>query len=489
MARDTILVNYEQLEDVTQRFQQQAEQCQTLLQRLRQRVDELENNGWQGDAAQAFFRDVTEGVFPALQRLGTGLEEGAQVAQQIGQIYRHAEEDISQGQQVGQSQKVVATTEEFKTFAPIDAGQVTTGADDGIPPGGFTPEQLNAFADLLIHAPGTAKRELESGFDNPLTAELLRQLAAWAASENADPKAAQAYRVAFDMLKDSFDNDATQALQRRFTDSIAKLQGPGAGAVKGEMALHIMDLMQGFETGELTTQKFATLYEGVRHIEELALGPEGEQMLAYLGSYEEKSEKIRTMFDAVITYDTIHGDQAVGEMLGRYAHAVASTVQSGDSEIAEQAAKNLGRVVASTEMAIYDTQPDGSEGRSAVESVEHGAGIIRGALGAIDSVSGGVSAPFTAPVRQGVGLLESYEKELAVKEDAAREKALRSARSTLRDNLIDTVYTTYESVLDPGAVRGTDPRFMKKINDYRRWVSEGRLHTLENAGYVHQISN
>jgi WXG100 family type VII secretion target len=480
MASNVIQVDYEKLDEIKRSFEQQAGQCREMLARLRQRADPLESGGWAGEGASAFFNEMSTRVFPSMGRLSDSLAEGTTVTTQVAQVFKEAEEGTkaTSGLFPGGIEPIAAPN--VRQIIAEGHGITTPGTDTGIPPGNFTPDQVRAFADLLIDAPEVAQEELFYAFGNPQTAEMLRQLAAWAACDNADPGAVQAYRTAVEMLMDTFDN-VDKTLQRRFTAAIAGLKGPGAGAVKGEMALHVVGIMEEWVGVEPGSSRLGALEEGVRHLEELALGTDGEQMIQYLASYEDKSEKIRTMFGAILTYDKRAGNRVVGQLLGRYAYAVARETQAGDPELARLRAMNLGRVVANAELAMDDTWSDPYVGRSAVEKVEHGAGIVRFTLNAVDTASGGVSKPGTDLIRGGLNILESHEKGLASKEDKVRKKALQAARAQLRDDLKDTVYTAYESVLDPGQVRGGDPKFMQRINDYRSWVSAGRKWALENA--------
>jgi WXG100 family type VII secretion target len=92
MASDVIRIDYEVLDNITRSFEQQADQCQEMFARLRQRVDPLENGGWAGEGATAFFQEMNTGVLPALQRLSKALVEGASVSLQTAQVFKEAEE-------------------------------------------------------------------------------------------------------------------------------------------------------------------------------------------------------------------------------------------------------------------------------------------------------------------------------------------------------------------------------------------------------------
>lgn len=97
MAKDTIRVDYYQLEEINRRFGQQAEENGQMIQRLRRVMEDLKNGGWEGEGSQAFFTQMNNEVLPALQRLINGLEDGGQVVGQIAQNFRQAEEEASNG--------------------------------------------------------------------------------------------------------------------------------------------------------------------------------------------------------------------------------------------------------------------------------------------------------------------------------------------------------------------------------------------------------
>lgn len=94
MSHDIIQADYEQLIDIANRFQNQAETQLDLKQKIDQQVAALQGK-WQGKGSQAFFREMDYEVIPALQRLLTALEESAHLTHQIIETFQAAEEEAA----------------------------------------------------------------------------------------------------------------------------------------------------------------------------------------------------------------------------------------------------------------------------------------------------------------------------------------------------------------------------------------------------------
>jgi len=188
MARDTILVNYEQLEDVNQRFQEQAEACKEMIRHLQQRVAALENDGWEGGASRAFFKEMNGEVFPALGRLDTALQESGRAARQVAQIFREAEVDTKAHKGSGSERGATSTTVQVRSFNY--QGDVITGVSPGLTPQPRPKQPKNSFldqrwgnirqdiaagntiADRIIINPRDAAKDLASLPENPLSMEM-----------------------------------------------------------------------------------------------------------------------------------------------------------------------------------------------------------------------------------------------------------------------------------------------------------------------------
>ncbi|WP_161569220.1 WXG100 family type VII secretion target [Candidatus Oscillochloris fontis] len=93
--QDAIQVNYEQLQDIARRFRSQSDACTELQRTLKHTYQPLEQGGWIGKGAAAFFREMDTEVFPALDRLQQALTHGESVTQEVIALFRAAEEDAA----------------------------------------------------------------------------------------------------------------------------------------------------------------------------------------------------------------------------------------------------------------------------------------------------------------------------------------------------------------------------------------------------------
>lgn len=100
MSATVIQAQYEQLEELVQRFHAQADGSSQLLQNVRRHLDDL-NGEWIGEGSQAFFREMEDEIFPALQRLTAAFEQSSDATSEIMRILQNAEEDAAQQMSVG----------------------------------------------------------------------------------------------------------------------------------------------------------------------------------------------------------------------------------------------------------------------------------------------------------------------------------------------------------------------------------------------------
>jgi WXG100 family type VII secretion target len=92
---DEVRADYEQLEQVATRFANQSEETQQMLEKVRSSMQQLEDGGWIGDAADDFFSEMHSLVLPASRRLQTALDEANRVTKDIVQTIQQAEEEAS----------------------------------------------------------------------------------------------------------------------------------------------------------------------------------------------------------------------------------------------------------------------------------------------------------------------------------------------------------------------------------------------------------
>lgn len=88
-----IRIEYDQMQQVTTRFANQAQAIAEMLQQVRSSMQNLQNGGWIGRGANAFFTEMEEKVLPATERLQQRLMDGSRVSQTVTVTIRQAEEE------------------------------------------------------------------------------------------------------------------------------------------------------------------------------------------------------------------------------------------------------------------------------------------------------------------------------------------------------------------------------------------------------------
>jgi WXG100 family type VII secretion target len=91
---DEIKADYDQLEQVANKFANQSQEIQQMLQQVRGGMEKLEND-WIGRGSEAFFREMRDKVLPATLRLQQALEEANRVTKDISQTFQQADEEAS----------------------------------------------------------------------------------------------------------------------------------------------------------------------------------------------------------------------------------------------------------------------------------------------------------------------------------------------------------------------------------------------------------
>lgn len=95
MRSDITQANYEQLDEIAQRFTTQSQHIVQMQALLRQRLAALQQGGWEGRGADAFFSEMEGELLPATTRLQDALQEASAVTRQISAILRQAEEEAA----------------------------------------------------------------------------------------------------------------------------------------------------------------------------------------------------------------------------------------------------------------------------------------------------------------------------------------------------------------------------------------------------------
>jgi len=96
VAQDIVQVQYESLADIAKRFKHHAAAIENQRSQVTRRVETLAAGGWQGRGAGAFFGEMRQEFLPALKRLVHALEQGSLVTDEIGRLWRQAEQEAAQ---------------------------------------------------------------------------------------------------------------------------------------------------------------------------------------------------------------------------------------------------------------------------------------------------------------------------------------------------------------------------------------------------------
>jgi WXG100 family type VII secretion target len=91
---DEVKADYEQLDQVANRFNNHSQEIQEMLQLVRNNMEKLEPD-WIGRGSEAFFREMQGEVVPAVQRLQQALEEANRITKEVIQTMQQAEEEAS----------------------------------------------------------------------------------------------------------------------------------------------------------------------------------------------------------------------------------------------------------------------------------------------------------------------------------------------------------------------------------------------------------
>jgi WXG100 family type VII secretion target len=92
---DEIQCNYDDMEQISGQFSNQAQNIQAMQQKIRGSYAKLVDQGWIGAGANAFFDEMESLILPAQERLQDALEQAGQASQQIAESVKTAEQDAS----------------------------------------------------------------------------------------------------------------------------------------------------------------------------------------------------------------------------------------------------------------------------------------------------------------------------------------------------------------------------------------------------------
>lgn len=90
---DRIEADYDQLNAVASRFNNQSQCIQQMIQNVQSRLGNLQSGGWIGEGADSFYSEMDSLVLPAVNRLKEAMTEASRVTQLIAQTVQQAEEE------------------------------------------------------------------------------------------------------------------------------------------------------------------------------------------------------------------------------------------------------------------------------------------------------------------------------------------------------------------------------------------------------------
>lgn len=90
---DTTQVDYEQMQAIIKQLKAEEQEMAQLLKATHSKVESLHGNQWVGQGADKFFNEMEQVVLPAMSRLVHALDVAGNVAQQIVNTFRQAEEE------------------------------------------------------------------------------------------------------------------------------------------------------------------------------------------------------------------------------------------------------------------------------------------------------------------------------------------------------------------------------------------------------------
>lgn len=95
MPAPTIRADHELLKRTVQSFSRESAAVKRLLDRLHSDMDALQRGDWIGQAANRFYQEMQAEVLPAVERLRSALDQGAQATKQMSRIMEEAEAEAA----------------------------------------------------------------------------------------------------------------------------------------------------------------------------------------------------------------------------------------------------------------------------------------------------------------------------------------------------------------------------------------------------------
>ncbi len=121
MSDGVIQANYEALERIAARFGSESERVEEVNGRLQSFMRPLQNGGWEGEGAKAFFDEMEDVIFLASNRLREALAQARTATLEVKRVFQEAEEEAARPFQTSPGE-TLTSPEETSSDMPSPAG-------------------------------------------------------------------------------------------------------------------------------------------------------------------------------------------------------------------------------------------------------------------------------------------------------------------------------------------------------------------------------
>ncbi len=90
---ENIQANYDELDEISRRFADNADQVRTIERRINDQMEILRSGAWQGQNATVFYNVMDDTLMPGINRLAHALDEAETTTNQVANEMRSAEEE------------------------------------------------------------------------------------------------------------------------------------------------------------------------------------------------------------------------------------------------------------------------------------------------------------------------------------------------------------------------------------------------------------
>lgn len=93
MPAPKIQCDYDGMSNVANTFAKEADQTRQLIQSVGSCVGRLQDGGWIGVGAEAFFQEMEQLVNPGMERLANSLQDAGSASKKIADALKQAEDE------------------------------------------------------------------------------------------------------------------------------------------------------------------------------------------------------------------------------------------------------------------------------------------------------------------------------------------------------------------------------------------------------------